>query len=56
MNISHEIQQYAEMRGLDAESAREAGMKEMSEVFKATGAQVYVPVDVVTAAAAAEDA
>jgi hypothetical protein len=31
--------------GLDAESAQEAGMKEMSEVFKAAGAQVYVPAD-----------
>jgi hypothetical protein len=32
-------------RGLDAESAQEAGMKEMSEVFKAAGAEVYVSAD-----------
>jgi hypothetical protein len=30
-------------RGLAAEQAQEEGMKEMSEVFKAAGAQVYVP-------------
>lgn len=36
-------------RGLDADAAQEVGMKEMSEVFKAAGAQVYLPADEATA-------
>jgi hypothetical protein len=32
-------------RGVDVDSAKEAGMAEMSEVFKAAGAEVYLPAD-----------
>lgn len=31
--------------GVDVDSAKEAGMAEMSEVFKAVGAEVYLPAD-----------
>eukprot|EP00775_Hariotina_reticulata_P012598 gene12598-12730_t len=46
MNISQEIQAYAEGKGIkDVDAAKEAGMAEMSEVFKAAGAKVYLPSD-----------
>jgi hypothetical protein len=32
-------------RGVDVDSAVEAGMAEMSEVFKAAGAEVYLPAE-----------
>uniref|UniRef100_A0A383VEH7 Uncharacterized protein n=1 Tax=Tetradesmus obliquus TaxID=3088 RepID=A0A383VEH7_TETOB len=45
MQISQEIQAYAESRGVDVEVAKEAGMAEMSEVFRAAGAEVYLPAE-----------
>lgn len=32
-------------RGVDVEVAKEAGMAEMSEVFRAAGAEVYLPAE-----------
>eukprot|EP00877_Chromochloris_zofingiensis_P007034 jgi/Chrzof1/2584/Cz11g21070.t1 len=45
MNISQEIQAYAQEKGVTADDAIQAGMQEMSEAFKEHGAEVYVPVD-----------
>ena len=43
MQVSHELKQYAAMNDVDETDAMELGMKEMSDLFKANGASVYVP-------------
>ena len=44
MSISHELREMAAEQGKSVEEAAAEGMAAMSEVFKAKGAQVYVPV------------
>lgn len=41
MAISTELLEYAKQKELDEEAAMSAGMAEMSEVFKRTGAEIY---------------
>lgn len=44
--IKHLLSCWLQEKGVaDIDRAKEAGMAEMSEVFKAAGAQVYVPAD-----------
>lgn len=42
MKISHELREYAEGKSMTEEEARTKGMAEMSDVFKAHGAEVYL--------------
>lgn len=42
MKISHELREYAAGKELTEDQARAEGMSEMSEVFKAHGAEVYL--------------
>ncbi|GMH36895.1 hypothetical protein BSKO_04768 [Bryopsis sp. KO-2023] len=42
MSISHELREYAQDHELDEAKAMEQGMKEMSDVFKSQGAEVYM--------------
>lgn len=42
MKISHELREYAADKEVSEEQARTEGMAEMSEVFKAHGAEVYL--------------
>lgn len=42
MKISHELREYAAGQSISEEQARTQGMDEMSEVFKANGAEVYL--------------
>lgn len=41
MAISTELLEYAKQAELDEEEAMSAGMAEMSELFKRTGAEIY---------------
>jgi phosphomethylpyrimidine synthase len=41
MEITQQIRDFAAERGLDTERAREAGMDEMSEAFRARGGELY---------------
>lgn len=43
MQVSHELKEYAAMKDVDETDAMELGMKEMSDLFKANGASVYIP-------------
>ncbi|MDQ7085970.1 MAG: hypothetical protein Q9M36_14125 [Sulfurovum sp.] len=45
MKISAEVREYAKDLDLDVESAKQAGMDEMSEKFKEMGSEVYVEAD-----------
>ena len=45
MSISHELRAMAAEKGQSVEQAAAEGMAAMSEVFKAKGAQVYLPAD-----------
>jgi len=42
MQITQDVRDFAARQGLDAESALEAGMKDKSEEFKQTGAEIYI--------------
>ena len=53
MSISHELRAMAAEKGQSVEQAAAEGMAAMSEVFKAKGAQVYLPADEVGVDAAA---
>ncbi len=41
MEITQQIRDYAERLGIDEEAARQQGMKQMSEAFRTTGAEIY---------------
>ncbi|MBI3606053.1 MAG: phosphomethylpyrimidine synthase ThiC [Nitrospirae bacterium] len=41
MKITEDVRQYAEQKKLDEKEALEAGMKEKSEEFKASGSEIY---------------
>jgi len=41
MEITQQIRDYAAERGLDAQGARAAGMREMSETFRTRGGEIY---------------
>lgn len=45
MQISHEVREYARLRGLDEQDAVTAGMAEMSQRFAKHGHRIYVPVE-----------
>jgi phosphomethylpyrimidine synthase len=42
MRISQDVRAYAAERGMDVTTAVEIGMKEKSDQFRATGAEVYL--------------
>ena len=42
MQISHELREYAAEHNASEEAAAQQGMAEMSELFKAKGAEVYL--------------
>jgi phosphomethylpyrimidine synthase len=42
MRITQDIRAYAAEKGLDAEEAREVGMREQAEAFRQSGGQIYV--------------
>jgi phosphomethylpyrimidine synthase len=41
MKITEDVRQYAAEKALDEQAAIEVGMKEKSEEFKKTGAEIY---------------
>jgi phosphomethylpyrimidine synthase len=43
MKITDDVRRYAEERGLDTEEAIQKGMEEMSDEFKKSGSEVYLP-------------
>ena len=45
MKISAEVREYAKELGTDVESAKQAGMDDMSSKFKEMGSEVYVEAD-----------
>jgi phosphomethylpyrimidine synthase len=48
MKISAEVREYADELGTDVETAKQAGMDEMSTKFQEMGSEVYVEADKVT--------
>jgi phosphomethylpyrimidine synthase len=42
MKITQDVRDYAAQKGIEEAAALEAGMKEKSEQFKKSGAQIYV--------------
>jgi phosphomethylpyrimidine synthase len=42
MKITQDVRDYAAQKELDEQAALAAGMQEMSEQFKQTGAELYV--------------
>src|SRR5437762_8324475 len=42
MKITQDVREYAAQKGIEEAAALEAGMKEKSEQFKKSGAQIYV--------------
>ncbi len=43
MKITQEVRAFAEQKGLDAETALQAGMEAQAEAFKKMGAELYIP-------------
>ncbi|MEO0454675.1 MAG: phosphomethylpyrimidine synthase ThiC [Verrucomicrobiota bacterium] len=43
MKITDDVRRYAEEKGMDTESAISEGMKEMSDEFKRSGSEIYLP-------------
>jgi phosphomethylpyrimidine synthase len=46
MKISQEVRDFAKEKGLSDAQAVSDGMASMSEAFKRTGGEIYVPIEV----------
>ena len=45
MNITQEVREYAKNLGVSEEQALSTGMENMSEEFKRTGGEIYIPIN-----------
>jgi phosphomethylpyrimidine synthase len=44
MKISQEVRDYAKTKGVSDEQALQSGMQSMSEEFKKSGGEIYIPI------------